>query len=100
MDVGVVAIKGIFSGRYLAMNDKGRLYASVSICFLVVFFPHASDPKTHPLVHLFNSEPPKRRQTSSCFDVKLRHTTKGSHVVGFAANVTAAAAAVRVELLH
>lgn len=31
VDVGVVAIKGIFSGRYLAMNDKGRLYASVSI---------------------------------------------------------------------
>ncbi|CAL8364744.1 fibroblast growth factor 3 [Gadus morhua] len=28
VDVGVVAIKGIFSGRYLAMNDKGRLYAS------------------------------------------------------------------------
>jgi hypothetical protein len=31
VDVGVVAIKGIFSGRYLAMNDKGRLYASVSV---------------------------------------------------------------------
>uniref|UniRef100_A0A8C6WJE3 Fibroblast growth factor n=1 Tax=Neogobius melanostomus TaxID=47308 RepID=A0A8C6WJE3_9GOBI len=30
VDVGVVAIKGLFSGRYLAMNDKGRLYASVS----------------------------------------------------------------------
>lgn len=29
VDVGVVAIKGLFSGRYLAMNDKGRLYASV-----------------------------------------------------------------------
>ncbi|KAK9543214.1 hypothetical protein VZT92_001009 [Zoarces viviparus] len=28
VDVGVVAIKGIFSSRYLAMNDKGRLYAS------------------------------------------------------------------------
>ncbi|KAG7279951.1 hypothetical protein CRUP_009926 [Coryphaenoides rupestris] len=28
VDVGVVAIKGIFTGRYLAMNDKGRLYAS------------------------------------------------------------------------
>ncbi|XP_004575642.1 fibroblast growth factor 3 [Maylandia zebra] len=28
VDVGVVAIKGLFSGRYLAMNDKGRLYAS------------------------------------------------------------------------
>nr|XP_020469384.1 fibroblast growth factor 3 isoform X2 [Monopterus albus] len=30
VDVGVVAIKGLFSGRYLAMNDKGRLYASFS----------------------------------------------------------------------
>lgn len=29
VDVGIVAIKGLFSGRYLAMNDKGRLYASV-----------------------------------------------------------------------
>lgn len=29
VDVGVVAIMGLFSGRYLAMNDKGRLYASV-----------------------------------------------------------------------
>ncbi|XP_068597917.1 fibroblast growth factor 3 [Brachionichthys hirsutus] len=28
VDVGVVAIKGLFSGRYLAMNNKGRLYAS------------------------------------------------------------------------
>ncbi|AWP02117.1 putative fibroblast growth factor 3 [Scophthalmus maximus] len=28
VDVGVVAVKGLFSGRYLAMNDKGRLYAS------------------------------------------------------------------------
>ncbi|XP_028812757.1 fibroblast growth factor 3 [Denticeps clupeoides] len=28
VDVGVVAIKGLFSGRYLAMNQKGRLYAS------------------------------------------------------------------------
>ncbi|XP_030621016.1 fibroblast growth factor 3 [Chanos chanos] len=28
VDVGVVAIKGLFSGRYLAMNAKGRLYAS------------------------------------------------------------------------
>lgn len=36
VDVGVVAIKGIFSGRYLAMNDKGRLYASVSICPLIM----------------------------------------------------------------
>ncbi|KAM6942786.1 fibroblast growth factor 3 [Xenentodon cancila] len=28
VEVGVVAIKGLFSGRFLAMNDKGRLYAS------------------------------------------------------------------------
>lgn len=45
VDVGVVAIKGIFSGRYLAMNDKGRLYASVSICYLVINFSNASYPK-------------------------------------------------------
>lgn len=31
VDVGVVAIKGLFSGRYLAMNEKGRLYASVRV---------------------------------------------------------------------
>lgn len=30
VEVGVVAIKGLFSGRYLAMNQRGRLYASVS----------------------------------------------------------------------
>ncbi|KAL4622882.1 fibroblast growth factor 3-like [Arapaima gigas] len=28
VDVGVVAIKGLFAGRYLAMNKRGRLYAS------------------------------------------------------------------------
>ncbi|XP_006111526.1 fibroblast growth factor 3 [Pelodiscus sinensis] len=28
VDVGVVAIKGLFSGSYLAMNKRGRLYAS------------------------------------------------------------------------
>uniref|UniRef100_G1NC40 Fibroblast growth factor n=1 Tax=Meleagris gallopavo TaxID=9103 RepID=G1NC40_MELGA len=30
VDVGIVAIKGLFSGRYLAMNKRGRLYASLS----------------------------------------------------------------------
>ena len=30
VDVGIVAIKGLFSGRYLAMNKRGRHYASVS----------------------------------------------------------------------
>lgn len=30
VEVGVVAIKGLFSERYLAMNRRGRLYASVS----------------------------------------------------------------------
>ncbi|KAG2462016.1 FGF3 factor, partial [Polypterus senegalus] len=30
VDVGIVAIKGLFSGRYLAMNKRGRLYASPS----------------------------------------------------------------------
>ncbi|RLW10425.1 hypothetical protein DV515_00002513 [Chloebia gouldiae] len=30
VDVGIVAIKGLFSGRYLAMNKRGRLYASES----------------------------------------------------------------------
>uniref|UniRef100_A0A8D2DSE0 Fibroblast growth factor n=1 Tax=Sciurus vulgaris TaxID=55149 RepID=A0A8D2DSE0_SCIVU len=28
VEVGIVAIKGLFSGRYLAMNQRGRLYAS------------------------------------------------------------------------
>uniref|UniRef100_A0A8C5N8Q0 Fibroblast growth factor n=1 Tax=Gouania willdenowi TaxID=441366 RepID=A0A8C5N8Q0_GOUWI len=28
VDVGVVAIKGLFSGRFLAMNERGRLYGS------------------------------------------------------------------------
>ncbi|KFO28302.1 Fibroblast growth factor 3, partial [Fukomys damarensis] len=28
VEVGIVAIKGLFSGRYLAMNRRGRLYAS------------------------------------------------------------------------
>lgn len=37
VDVGVVAIKGLFSGRYLAMNDKGRLYASVSTDLLSTY---------------------------------------------------------------
>ncbi|XP_012876325.1 PREDICTED: fibroblast growth factor 4 [Dipodomys ordii] len=31
VEVGVVAIKGLFSGRYLAMNRRGRLYASCSM---------------------------------------------------------------------
>ncbi|XP_041692459.1 fibroblast growth factor 3-like [Coregonus clupeaformis] len=30
VDVGVVVIKGLFSGRYLAMNEKGRLHASAA----------------------------------------------------------------------
>ncbi|XP_006893443.1 PREDICTED: fibroblast growth factor 3 [Elephantulus edwardii] len=30
VEVGVVAIRGLFSGRYLAMNRRGRLYASES----------------------------------------------------------------------
>lgn len=44
VDVGVVAIKGLFSDRYLAMNAKGRLYASVGthsitfICILLLLF--------------------------------------------------------------
>uniref|UniRef100_A0A2K6TTX6 Fibroblast growth factor n=1 Tax=Saimiri boliviensis boliviensis TaxID=39432 RepID=A0A2K6TTX6_SAIBB len=28
VEVGIVAIRGLFSGRYLAMNKRGRLYAS------------------------------------------------------------------------
>ncbi|XP_008587797.1 PREDICTED: fibroblast growth factor 3 [Galeopterus variegatus] len=28
VEVGIVAIKGLFSGRYLAMNNRGQLYAS------------------------------------------------------------------------
>uniref|UniRef100_A0A8C0FTX8 Fibroblast growth factor n=1 Tax=Bubo bubo TaxID=30461 RepID=A0A8C0FTX8_BUBBB len=34
VDVGIVAIKGLFSGRYLAMNKRGRLYASVKCEFV------------------------------------------------------------------
>lgn len=30
VSVGVVVIKGEMTGRYLAMNKKGRLYGSVS----------------------------------------------------------------------
>ncbi|KAK2490804.1 hypothetical protein MC885_011761 [Smutsia gigantea] len=30
VEVGIVAIRGLFSGRYLAMNQRGRLYASES----------------------------------------------------------------------
>ncbi|KAL0968779.1 hypothetical protein UPYG_G00271760 [Umbra pygmaea] len=30
VQVGVVVIKGLFSGRFLAMNEKGRLYASAA----------------------------------------------------------------------
>ncbi|XP_029524737.1 fibroblast growth factor 3-like [Oncorhynchus nerka] len=30
VDVGLVMIKGLFSGRYLAMNQKGRLHASAA----------------------------------------------------------------------
>uniref|UniRef100_A0A8B9YLR0 Fibroblast growth factor n=1 Tax=Bos mutus grunniens TaxID=30521 RepID=A0A8B9YLR0_BOSMU len=33
VEVGVVAIKGLFSGRYLAMNKRGRLYASPRVCY-------------------------------------------------------------------
>lgn len=31
VDRGVVVIQGTEAGRYLAMNDEGRLYSSVSI---------------------------------------------------------------------
>lgn len=48
VDVGVVAIKGLFSGRYLAMNDKGRLYASVGICHVIIIF---SSAHTAPISH-------------------------------------------------
>lgn len=107
VDVGVVAIKGIFSGRYLAMNDKGRLYASVSnLLYCHVLFQCLM----YPLVHLFNVLRSRSVNFLSGFDVKLGCRTKVSHVVLFAASVTAAelllrpithgpAWSLRVELL-
>lgn len=34
MSIGVVVIKGEAAGRYLAMDGKGQLYGSVSLCFV------------------------------------------------------------------
>lgn len=45
VEVGVVAIKGLFSGRYLGMNKRGRLYASVSpVCLWAGTGGAASSP--------------------------------------------------------
>lgn len=47
VDVGIVAIKGLFSGRYLAMNDKGRLYASVGTYVTSSSFLHQTQLLFH-----------------------------------------------------
>ena len=63
VDVGVVAIKGLFSGRYLAMNDKGRLYASVGIDVIT-----CSSTSVFQSTTVFNSIPP-----SICIASNLKH---------------------------
>ncbi|XP_054867607.1 fibroblast growth factor 3 isoform X2 [Amphiprion ocellaris] len=57
VDVGVVAIKGLFSGRYLAMNDKGRLYASCSTKNVSLWSGSMSwgTTPTHPVTTLQSS---------------------------------------------
>lgn len=55
VDVGVVAIKGLFSGRYLAMNDKGRLYASVGTDFISSSNVSPSLQHQHSVASVLNS---------------------------------------------